>query len=56
MVRRIKADFQEMPGLWVTSRQGARLWNLPHDVCVTLLESLVVRRILVKSGQHYRLP
>jgi hypothetical protein len=52
----INADFQEMPGLWVTSRQGARLWNVSRDFCVRLLELLVAGRFLVRSGQLYRLP
>ena len=54
--RRIKADFQEMPGLWVTSRQGARLWNVAHELCVSLLDSLAAEGFLLRSGQHYRLP
>ncbi|HET7220172.1 MAG TPA: response regulator [Vicinamibacterales bacterium] len=55
-LQRIKADFREMPGLWVTSRQGARLWNVSHELCVALLESLVDAGYLARSGQHYRLP
>lgn len=56
LVRRIHADFREMAGLLVTSRQGARFWNLSRDLCVPLLDSLVGDGTLARSGQHYRLP
>ena len=56
LLRRIRADYREMPGLCMTSRQGARLWNVSHELCVSLLESLAAEGYLLRSGQHYRLP
>lgn len=54
--RRIRADYREMPGLRVTVRQGARLWNVPPALCERLLDDLVREQELVRSGEHYRLP
>jgi hypothetical protein len=49
MLRRIKGEFQEMPGLRLTCRQGQRLWNLDAVVCESLLAALVDVRFLVET-------
>jgi len=56
IVRRIKRDFREMPGLCLTTRQGARLWNIAPEVSTTFLDALVADGFLSRSGEHYRLP
>jgi hypothetical protein len=53
---RIRADYHEMPGLRLTVAQGARLWHLAPGVCQALLDDLVTDGLLIKSGEHYRMP
>jgi hypothetical protein len=45
LVTRIKSEYVEMPGLWLTPEQGARLWALDRSQCEELLTALV--------GQHF---
>jgi hypothetical protein len=52
-VRRIYADFREMPGLRVTLRQGCRLWDVSSDICRPILDTLVTEGFLSRSGEHY---
>ena len=40
-VRRVQAEYDEMPGLCLTSAQAARLLGLEHHECVGLLGGLV---------------
>jgi len=49
MLRRIKGEFLEMPGLRLTCRQAQRLWNLDAMVCEALLAALVDVRFLVET-------
>ena len=49
VLRRIQAEFLEMPGLRLTSRQAQRLWNLDALVCESLLAALVDVRFLVQT-------
>jgi hypothetical protein len=49
MLRRIKGEFLEMPGLRLTCRQAQRLWNLDQVVCEALLAALVDVRFLVET-------
>ena len=48
--RRVLAEFDEMPGLSLTPRQAARLFGLDHDICRTILDSLVDLAYLRESG------
>ena len=41
LVRRIRAEFEEMPGLRLTLTQAARLWGLDHDACRKVVDVLV---------------
>ena len=51
MLRRMKGEFLEMPGLRLTCRQAQRLWNLDAIVCEALLAALVdVRFLVVTDG------
>jgi hypothetical protein len=54
-IRRIHADYREMPGLRVTLRQGCRLWNLTPEVCRPILDALVATGFLSKTAEHYGL-
>ena len=46
-LERVLADYLEMPGLCVTPKQAARLWNLTPEECKAVLATLV------ESGQLY---
>lgn len=54
-LRRIHADYREMPGLRVTLQQGCRLWNLAPDICRPILDAMVANGFLNRSGEHYGL-
>jgi hypothetical protein len=51
VVRRIRAEFLEMPGLSLTSRQAQRLWSLEPRRCETLLNSLIDSRFLRRTAR-----
>lgn len=48
-VRRVSAEFLEMPGLRLTVPQASRLFGLPSTECLSLLTSLVQRGFLVRT-------
>jgi DNA-binding IclR family transcriptional regulator len=55
IVRRIYAEFEEMPGLEVTEAQAARLWWLDRALCSRLLSGLVEARYLTRTpGGRFR--
>jgi hypothetical protein len=41
VVRRIREEFREMPGLRLTLAQATRLWGLEHDTCRAVIDRLV---------------
>ena len=41
LLRRIRGEFLEMPGLQLTSRQAQRLWGLDEGACTQLLSALL---------------
>ena len=47
----VRADYDEMPGMQLTLKQGQRLWNVDADTCREILESLVETRYLVCTPQ-----
>ncbi|HEY7170588.1 MAG TPA: hypothetical protein VH417_07055 [Vicinamibacterales bacterium] len=49
LVRRIRAEFLEMPGLCLTSAQAQRLWSLGPRTCEALLRSLTDARFLRRT-------
>jgi hypothetical protein len=46
VVRRVREEFKEMPGLRLTLAQATRLWGLDHDMCRQVIESLVAAAFL----------
>jgi hypothetical protein len=46
MLRRIQAEFLEMPGLRLTEAQASRLWGLDSIVC---LQALIDARFLLRA-------
>ncbi len=41
LLRRIRGEFEEVPGLALTLAQAGRLFHLPPDVCTRVLAELV---------------
>jgi hypothetical protein len=46
LLRRIQAEYMEMPGLRLTAAQAGRLWGLDSATCRDLLERLIAERFL----------
>ena len=49
LIRRLKAEFLEMPGLKLTNAQAQRLWALDPVSCSLLLETLVDVKFLFRT-------
>jgi hypothetical protein len=49
-MRRIRAEFLEMPGLCLTTDQARRLWGLERRTCEALLASLIESRFLHRTS------
>jgi hypothetical protein len=49
VVRRIRGEFLEMPGLRLTSAQARRLWRLDETACEAVLGALVDARFLSRT-------
>jgi hypothetical protein len=49
LVRRIRAEYLEMPGLSLTLEQAQRLWSLEPRTCEVLLTSLTEARFLRRT-------
>ena len=41
VVRRVREEFREMPGLRLTPAQATRLWGLEDEMCRAVIEYLV---------------
>jgi len=48
---RIHTEFQQLPGLTLTLPQAQRLWGLPPDVCDRVVDVLIGRAVLKRSGR-----
>jgi len=51
LLRRIEAEYEEMPGMCVTVPQAQRLWGLDTTTCSFVLMTLVERRILRRTAR-----
>lgn len=49
LLRRVQAEFIEMPGLCLTRAQARRLWALDDALCDAVLTALVDSRFLTRS-------
>ena len=49
VVRRIRCEFLEMPGLRLTAQQARRMWRLDETACDAVLGALVDARFLAKT-------
>ena len=50
ILRRIQAEYREMPGLKLTPAQAQRLWNLTCGSCEAALAYLVDHRFLYRTA------
>jgi hypothetical protein len=51
-IRRVRAEFLEMPGLQLTPAQAARLWHLEPEFCQAVLSALVDTKFLIKTRRE----
>lgn len=49
-VRRVHAEFMEMPGLLLSRRQAERLWNLDPATCDAVIASLLASGFLRQTA------
>lgn len=50
---RIRAEYDEMPGLSLTLRQAVRFWGLDPGTCTGVLDELVRQGYLRRAGNRY---
>lgn len=52
----IRAEYHEIPGLYLTARQVQRLWNLDATMCEAVLETLETTGFLrrTRTGAYVR--
>jgi hypothetical protein len=53
LIRRVRGEFYEMPGLRLTVAQASRLWQLDETTCEAILASLAAERVLSRSADGY---
>lgn len=46
LLRRVRSEFREMPGMRLTLDQASRLWTLDRDACAGVLDTLVAAKFL----------
>jgi len=49
VLRRVRGEYTEMPGLRLTPAQAQRLWGLDRDACDALLGALVDAKFLYRT-------
>ncbi len=49
ILRRIRGEYLEMPGLRLTTAQAQRLWGLERSACDALLGALVDAKFLART-------
>jgi len=47
----MRAEYLEVPGLALTSRQAQRLWGLDRETCDRLLDAMVAASFLRKTNR-----
>jgi hypothetical protein len=54
LLERVRAEYEEMPGLCLTLPQAQRLWGLDRSSCEVVLGALVHERYLKLVPAGYR--
>jgi hypothetical protein len=49
ILRRIRGEYTEMPGLRLTATQAQRLWGMDRAACETVLSALVDVEFLIRN-------
>lgn len=49
-LQRIRAEYQEMPGLSLNKEQMQRMWGLDAFVCEALVDALVAAQVLKRTA------
>jgi hypothetical protein len=49
VLRRVRGEFMEMPGLRLTEAQARKLWGLDAESCGALLDALVDTKFLFRT-------
>ena len=57
IIRRVRQEFLEMPGLRLTPEQAGTLWGLERDMCQEVIDQLVASQFLcwTRTGAVMRL-
>ena len=50
LVRRVRGEFLEMPGLSLTMAQAERLWGLEQEVCRRVIGALIGSEFLRRTA------
>ena len=50
LIRRVRGEYLEMPGLNLTPRQARRLWQLDEETCARLFDRLVSAGFLTRTS------
>ena len=50
LLRRVRGEYREMPGMRLTIEQAMRLWNSDRQTCATVFNSLVASHFLEIDG------
>ena len=50
LLRRVRGEFREMPGMRLTLDQAVRLWSLDRQTCQSMLDALVASHYLELDG------
>lgn len=51
LLRRVRSEYLEMPGLKLTEAQARRLWSLDGDTCRLVMAILIERGFLRRSAR-----
>jgi hypothetical protein len=50
LLRRVRGEYREMPGMRLTIEQAMRLWNVDRQACADVFNSLVASHFLQMDG------
>jgi hypothetical protein len=49
LIRRVRGEYREMPGMRLTVDQAMRLWMVDRTTCARVLDSLVASHFLTRD-------
>jgi hypothetical protein len=52
LVQRIREEFEDIPGLRLTTVEASRFWALDEQMCEQVLEELAVSGFLAQGADH----